>query len=140
MTASAVLEQVNPLPCPQAEPVIIDWDGQFVKESRVAPVYMLWRLRCQGEPGLVDAVSSGTPLAEDQQATLFSALSDALEYIKEKFGKRSLTWGEMHRVGRSGKYFPCDAASFGSGISQTRTLFTVITGELDKSSDEHGRA
>lgn len=114
---------------------IARWDGQFTAGSEAAPVYRQWRLNC-AEAGVdVEAIAGGKALPGDQQELLLQVLSKTLAEMRALYGDRwPVTWGDVHVVGRSGQYFPCDGADFGRGANGTETLRDVESSEQPKGS------
>ncbi|MCC6145324.1 MAG: penicillin acylase family protein [Candidatus Hydrogenedentes bacterium] len=107
---------------------ILAWNGQFTKDSAV-PVWM-WRLRlaCKGKID-VQAIADNQPLTADDQKLLMSLLGETLQEVEQTYGKRDITWGETHVVGRGDKFYGYDGADFERGAIMTETLRDVEASE-----------
>jgi len=108
------------------------WNAEFTKDSAAAPIVMFWRAKVQGSLD-VDKLMAKQPLTAENNLTLLKGLSDTVAEMKAKYGKLDIVWGDIHKVGRNGKYFPADGAVLGNN-QQTRTLFDVGAKELEKGS------
>jgi acyl-homoserine-lactone acylase len=118
---------------------ILQWNGEFVKESTVGPIVRFWRLKCEKTIDIV-AVADGKPLSTMDQIKLLDLLGETLAEIKQKYGSLNVTWGDITVIGRGGKYFPCDAADFGGGKDKkdlTETVFDVATREQPEGSGKY---
>ena len=104
---------------------LLEWNGEFVKESKVAQVYMTWRLKCENEIDIA-AIAAMKPLATGDQEKLLALLQAAMDEVKQKYGAIDVAWGDIHLVGRGGKYFPCDGADFGGGKGKKNETATVM--------------
>jgi len=105
-----------------ATDTLLAWNGQFVKESGAPPIVMFWRGKVQGNID-EDKLLTKEPLSAENNLTLLQGLSDTVAEMKTKYGK-SVTWGDIHKVGRNGKLYPADGVVLGSN-NRTRTLFNV---------------
>jgi acyl-homoserine lactone acylase PvdQ len=113
---------------------ILAWDGMFTPGSTGTPFLKNWRLKC-GSSGTVEdnaidvaAISAGTALSSDDEVTMLQLLADTIGEMKALYGTIELTWGDVHKVGRGGQYFPSYGADFGGrtdGVNFTETLFDV---------------
>jgi acyl-homoserine lactone acylase PvdQ len=105
---------------------ILAWDGQFSRESVAAPIIRFWRLKCEKSIPPAD-ISSGKGLSPAAQAKLLELLEEALAEMKARYGKASITWGDINLIGRGGKYFACPGAEFGNGgqLDRTETVMDV---------------
>jgi acyl-homoserine lactone acylase PvdQ len=115
---------------PEAVDQILAWNGEFTKDS-VAAVWM-WRLRLACKEKIdVQAIADGTPLKEEDQKLLISLLGETLGAVEQTYGKRDITWGETHVVGRGDTYYGYDGADFERGAIMTETLRDVEASERD---------
>jgi len=106
---------------------ILAWDGQFTAHSPVTMVYQLWRTKCNGKVNL-EAVLEAKQPAADEQRKMLDLLGDALSELKTRYGRWDVVWGDVHKIGRGGKYFPVAGTDFGSRrepLNYTETLFDV---------------
>lgn len=108
----------------QAVDTLKGWDGLFTRDSVAGPIVMYWREAARSSVD-TDAIASGKALDEANQLKLLEALRDGLAKMKETYGDAKVTWGDIHVVGRGGKYYPVGGADFGGGSIDTRTLFDV---------------
>ena len=118
---------------------ILEWNGEFVKESTDGPVFRFWREKCEKTVDIV-AIADGKPLTSEDQVKLLDLLRETLADIKAKYGSLNVTWGDTHVIGRGGKYFPCDGADFGGGKEKkdaTETVFDVSAREEVKGSGKY---
>jgi acyl-homoserine lactone acylase PvdQ len=53
--------------------------------------------------------------------------------IKKTYNRLDIKWGDIHKVGRDGKFYPADGVVLGSN-QRTRTLFNVGAKENPKGS------
>ncbi|MFP4499781.1 MAG: penicillin acylase family protein [Candidatus Hydrogenedentota bacterium] len=114
---------------------ILAWDGKFTSDSKAAPLYRAWRLAAPKAEVDVAAIAAGAALPEEQQRKLIAVLADTLTAQKALYGENwPVTWGDMHVVGRSGRFFPCDGADFGRGQNTTETLRDVEASEQPEGS------
>lgn len=105
-----------------AADTLLAWDSQFVKESTAAPIVMFWRQKVQGNVD-ENKLLKKEPLSPEHNLVLLQGLSDTVSEMKAKYG-RTVTWGDIHKVGRDGKFYPADGVVLGSN-NRTRTLFNV---------------
>jgi acyl-homoserine lactone acylase PvdQ len=91
-----------------------------------APIIRFWRLKCEKSIPPAD-ISSGKGLSPAAQAKLLELLEEALAEMKARYGKASITWGDINLIGRGGKYFACPGAEFGNGgqLDRTETVMDV---------------
>ena len=118
---------------------ILEWDGLFVKDCTICTVVKFWRLKCETAID-VEAVVNGKPLNEAGQAKMIDLLAETLAELKVKYGSASVKWGDIHRIGRGGKYFPCNGADFGGGKDKcdfTETVLDVSSHEEQKGSGQY---
>lgn len=106
---------------------ILDWDGQFTSDSTATPVYKFWRLKC-GEKLDLSPMAAGKHLNAAQQRQTLDLLQQTIDELKTQYGRWDIAWGDIHKVGRGGRYFPVDGAEFRSGnktANFSETLFDV---------------
>ncbi len=123
-------ERLNP-GAREALRMILDWKGYYLREDRTAPLVRFWRLEaCER----VDAarVNQGKPLSDDELPALLDALDAAVAHMRKVYGRIDMAWGEIIKVGRGGRYFPCSGADYGSGenANRLRTLLSVGVEEM----------
>jgi len=106
---------------------IIEWDGQFSKESVAAPLMKFWRLQCDTAIPVAD-IADNKPLSPAAQSKLLDLLAKALAEIKAKYGRLGVTWGDINLIGRGGKYFACPGAEFGADNQKTMTETVMDVG------------
>ena len=111
---------------------ILAWNREFTQDSTAATVVERWRKQCSGKFDTA-RVRNGEALAETDQKAALDALSAVLEDMKRIYGKTSVPWGECHKVGRDGEYFPYDGADF----DRTETLRCVEGVEEQKGSGQY---
>ncbi len=117
---------------------IQSWDGEFTAEATATAVYKFWRLKCGDRLDLKPLIGGGH-LSADDQAQALELLSETIAEMKSKYGRWDVAWGEIHKVGRGGKYYPVGGAEFRSGPKEanfSETLFDVNTKE---DSEQPGR-
>jgi len=106
---------------------ILGWDGEFTPEATATVVYKFWRLKC-GEKMNLAAMGQGKHLSSAQGQKALQLLQQTIHELKQKYGRWNVAWGEVHKVGRGGKYFPVGGAEFRSGSKAanfSETLFDV---------------
>ena len=112
---------------------LLDWDGMYIRESHAAPLMRYWRLEAfeKFDPA---AVNAGRRLSVDQQMELLATLERAMARMKAIYGSTDIAWGDMIKVGRGGKYFPCCGGDYGGGENEKRmrTLLSVGVSEQEK--------
>ncbi len=110
---------------------ILAWDGQFTADKTATSLYKFWRIKCGQEMDLKPMIGGGH-LGEEQQAQLLELLAETMAELKSKHGRWDVAWGEIHKVGREGQYFPVGGAEFRSGPKEanfSETLFDVNSRE-----------
>lgn len=119
----------------EAVDAILEWNGLFTRDSVAGPIVMYWREAARNQVD-GDAIAAGKTLDDANLHKLLESLQQALAKMKELYGDKKVTWGDIHVVGRGGKYFPVGGADFGGGAVDTRTLFDV---EGHPDPDQKGR-
>ena len=117
---------------------VLQWNGQFTADSTAAPLVKFWRLKCQDA---IDTVAIAKPkaLPKPDKVKLLDLFSQTIAELKTKYGKWDIAWGDIHLVGRNGRYFPCDGADFGSEKleTQTETVRDVSSREIEEGSGKY---
>jgi acyl-homoserine lactone acylase PvdQ len=117
---------------------ILEWDGQFTRDSVVAPIIKYWRMKCDKPIPVLD-IANGKPLGKDDQVKLLDLLAEALAEMKAKYGDKEVTWGDINLIGRGGRHFPCPGVELGgwSQKAMTETVFDVDTREEPEGSGNY---
>lgn len=123
-------------PLADAVRTILEWDGQFAQDSRAAAIVRHWRPRC-GDQIDTKAVANAAPLTVAHQTRMLELLRESLSEMKRLYGEEPVTWGDIHKVGRSGAFYPCDGADFGGNETGTETLRDVEAEETPKGSGRY---
>jgi acyl-homoserine lactone acylase PvdQ len=106
---------------------ILDWDGQYLPKSTATPVYKFWRLKA-GKALNLAPLGKKKPLDAATNAKLLDLLAETIADMQKRYGKWNIAWGELHKVGRGGVYFPVGGADYDSGDKEanfSETLFDV---------------
>jgi len=117
---------------------ILDWDGEFVPESTATPVYKFWRLKCGKQLDLAP-LAQGKPLDDASRRKMLDLLADTIAEMKKQYGRWNVAWGDIHKVGRGGKYFPVGGAEFKSGNPDANFAETLFDVRCDPDPDQPGR-
>jgi acyl-homoserine-lactone acylase len=107
------------------------WDGFYLPEYTSTAVYKFWRLKC-GKALDLSLLAHNKQLDEAANKKLLDLLAETISEMKARYGKWDVAWGEVHKVGRGGKYFPvggCDYESGDKAANFTETLFDVKSKE-----------
>lgn len=110
---------------------LLEWDGQFTKDATVTVLYKFWRLKCGNELDL-SPHKTGQPLTAATRKKMLTLMTQTINELKKKYGKWEMPWGEIHRVGRGGIYYPVGGTEFRSGDKETNfveTPFNVVSKE-----------
>ena len=112
---------------------LMEWPWEFSQDKREA-VFM-WKFR-EHAAGKIDSdkISKGGELEDEEQLKLLQIFDEAMEAIAAQYDFQTVTWGQIHKIGRSGQLFPLDGAIFGKGDSKTETLRAVECEESPKGS------
>jgi len=111
---------------------ILSWDGLFTAEATSTALYKFWRLKCGKEINLKPMAEGGS-LSKKAQRQMLELLKSTMEEMNSQYGHWEIAWGEIHKVGREGQYFPCGGADFRSGDKEanfSETLFDVRSTEI----------
>jgi len=110
------------------------WDGFYLPEYKATALYKFWRLKC-GDKLNLTPLGQGKPLDEATNKQLLDLLAKTIAEMKTRYGKWDVAWGDVHKVGRGGVYFPvggCDYESGDKAANFTETLFDVKSKEDPK--------
>lgn len=119
--------------CQEAANLVLNWDGNFTKDSTAAPIVWKWRTEIKDKVDTA-AIADGGTLSAEHQLALLTTLGEALKQLQSQYNKPYVTWGEIHVVGRNGDYYPMDGADFGGGPIFTETVKDVEAREEEKGS------
>jgi len=125
--ASAGSEPMKNADFAAAVQAILDWDGQYLPESTATPVLKFWRLAC-GKSLDLAPLGHKKPLDAATNKKMLDLLAATIADLQKRYGKWNVAWGEIHKVGRGGKYFPVGGADYDSGdraANFSETLFDV---------------
>ena len=120
-----------------AAEAILGWDGQIVPEATATPVYKFWRLKC-GEKLDVSSIGQDKPLDAETRGQLLDLLSETVVELTDKYGRWDIAWGDIHKVGREGQYFPVGGADFRSGDKEANFSETLLDVRCDEDKDNPG--
>jgi acyl-homoserine lactone acylase PvdQ len=104
---------------------ILTWDGQFLPESTATVLYKFWRLKC-GEQLDLSPLGKGLALSSEVRSKSLELLKETIQSLQETYGRWDVPWGEVHLVGRGGKYFPVGGADFSSGDKEANFSETLL--------------
>ena len=130
----AALDAADPAPAPdaplrRAAEAILTWDGAYTPEATATVAFKFWRLACGGDAECELApLGRGEPLSPATRVKLLGHLDRTVAMLTERYGRWDVPWGEVHVVGRDGRYFPCGGADYQSGDREanfSETLFDV---------------
>lgn len=122
----------------EAAKAILAWDGRFTHDATATMVYKAWREKA-GEVINVPALIAGEALDAAGQKALLDQLQAAVESVKAEHGKWAVAWGDVHVVGRSGKYFPVGGVDFGGGANSDNKTETLRDVGYGKQEDAGGK-
>ena len=115
----------------QAAEAILAWDGNYTPEETSTVLFKFWRLACGSELDL-DALAEGEPLSAETRQQMLAVFARTIDELTERYGRWDVPWGDVHVVGRGGKYFPCGGADYQAGNKEanfSETLFDVRSQE-----------
>ena len=110
---------------------IESWDGFYLPEYTSTAVFKFWRIKC-GKALELSPLGHGKPLDQAANKKLVELLAETIAEMKARYGKWDVPWGDIHKVGRGGIYFPvggCDYESGDKGANFSETLFDVKSEE-----------
>ncbi len=114
------------------------WDGRYLPEYTATALFKFWRLNCGRKMDLAP-LGRHQPLDEAANKKLVDLLAETIAEMKTRYGKWDVAWGDIHKVGRGGQYFPVGGADYSSGdkaANFSETLFDVSSKE-DKQHPGH---
>ncbi len=97
-----------------AAQAILDWDQEFVPEATATSVYKFWRLKC-GEKLDLSPLGKGESLDAQTRGKMLDLLAETVNELTDRYDHWDVAWGDIHKVGRGGVYFPVGGADFSSG-------------------------
>jgi acyl-homoserine lactone acylase PvdQ len=121
-----------------ASSAILAWDGHFTPDATATVLYKFWRLKC-GKQLDLSPLGTGQPLTEEVRSTMLDLLADTITQLTEQYGRWNVPWGEVHVVGRSGKYFPVGGADFDSGDKTANFSETLLDVRCEPDKEQPGR-
>lgn len=104
---------------------ILAWDGQYTKDSTAAVLFKFWRLRC-GEKIDLSPIGREEALPPEARVKMLELLDQMIGELTERYGKWDVPWGQVHVVGRGGRYFPVDGADYSSGDKEGNFSETLL--------------
>ena len=117
---------------------ILAWDGEFTPEATATTIYKFWRLKCGDKIDLLP-IAQGNHLEAEQQRQALELLQQTIEEMKQQYGRWDTAWGDVHKVGRGGRYFPVGGTEFRSGNKEANFSETLFDVNCDPDGDKPGR-
>jgi acyl-homoserine-lactone acylase len=117
---------------------ILAWDGYYTPEATASVLFKFWRLKC-GEKIDLTPLSTEKALDSQSRVQLISLLKETVDELKAKYGRWDVPWGEVHVVGRGGKYFPVGGADFSSGNKDVNFSETLLDVRGNEDPNQPGR-
>ncbi len=117
---------------------ILDWDGEFTPEQTATPVLKFWRLKC-GQRIDLSPMAAGIHLEEEQQKLALQLLRETIDELTAQYGRWDIAWGDIHKVGRGGRFFPVGGAEFRSGSKAANFSETLFDVRCDPDPDHPGQ-
>lgn len=112
---------------------LLSWDGLYLRDNTTAPFVRYWRLTVFD---ILDPtkINRGEKLTVEEQSALLISVSATVDKMKALYGDTNPAWGDIIKVGRGGKLFPCSGADYGNGENdkRLRTLLSVGVKEIEK--------
>lgn len=121
-----------------ASKAILAWDGRFTAEATATCLYKFWRLKCGQQLNLAP-LAEGRSLDDQQREKIIDLLAKTIAELKSRYGRWDVAWGEVHKVGRGGKYFPVGGADFRSGNREANFSETLFDVRCEQDPDNPGR-
>jgi acyl-homoserine-lactone acylase len=121
-----------------AASAILAWDGNFTPAATATVLYKFWRLKC-GEQCDLSPLGKGQPLDAGTRTQILDLLRLTMDEMIARYGKWDVPWGEVHVVGRGGKYFPVGGADFSSGDKEANFSETLFDVRSTQDPDQAGR-
>jgi acyl-homoserine-lactone acylase len=122
----------------QAVNAILQWDGEFTPEATSTVLYKMWRLKC-GDKLDLSPLGRGESLPEDTRVQALKFLRETIDEVEKIYGRWDVPWGEVHVVGRAGKYFPVGGADFSSGDKEANFSETLLDVRCSPDPEKPGR-
>ncbi|MBI1320981.1 MAG: hypothetical protein GC168_18810 [Candidatus Hydrogenedens sp.] len=110
---------------------VTGWDATYRQDMRGPVLMQAWRMFAEGKLD-TGKVSRGEELNAEEQQQLIAVFHDAMTQLKQQYGTTDLLWGDLHKVGRGGSYFPYDGADYGRGDNRCETVRDVECSEDPK--------
>jgi len=109
---------------PRAVEILCSWDGRAEVNRTGATLFCHWRRACRTTRGIPHyQINSRRILPEEGQTAVLKALDEAVSYMKEKYGRVDVPWGEVMRIRRGKFEAPCPSGGpSGSGMSPLRAV------------------
>jgi acyl-homoserine-lactone acylase len=117
---------------------ILAWDGYYTPEATASVLFKFWRLKC-GEKIDLTPLSTEKALDSQSRVQVISLLKETVDELKAKYGRWDVPWGEVHVVGRGGKYFPVGGADFSSGNKDVNFSETLLDVRGNEDPNQPGR-
>lgn len=117
---------------------MLKWDGYYTPESTTTVLYKFWRLKLGDKVDLASLGRSESLSTEARQQAV-QLLKSTIDELKSTYGKWDVPWGEVHVVGRGGKYFPVGGADYSSGNKDANFSETLMDVRSEKDSQKPGR-
>ena len=109
---------------PDAVETLRSWDGRAEADRIGATLFCHWRRACRTSLAVpVRHIESRRALPETGQTAMLSALDKAVSYMKDKYGRIQVPWGDVVRIRRGELEAPCSSGGPpGSGMSPLRAV------------------
>ncbi|MEX2285959.1 MAG: penicillin acylase family protein [Planctomycetaceae bacterium] len=117
---------------------ILKWDGRFLPESTATPIYKFWRLKCGGKLNLAP-LGRGEALDAATRGEMLNLLAETIADMKKQYGRWDVAWGDIHKIGRGGKYAPVGGVEFKSGDKEANFSETLFDVSCKEDPDHPGR-
>jgi len=107
---------------------LLAWDCNYTQDSTAATLMEQWRTKSdQGVNG--QSILEGKALTAEEQVALLTKLAETLADLQATYGKTVIPYGDIHKVGRDGIYYPYDGGHIGGGVNGTRTVRDIEGGK-----------
>ena len=116
---------------------ILDWDGQYTTDATATVLLKFWRLKC-GKAIDLSPLGNSMPLPAASRAQLLELLQQTMAELKERYGRWDIPWGQVHMVGRGGKYYPAPGADYDSGDKEANFSETLMDVRSIESKEKPG--
>lgn len=117
---------------------ILDWNGEFTPEQTATVLLKFWRLKC-GDQIDLSPIAKGKHLSRSSQKKALQLLQQTMDELTEQYGRWDIAWGDVHKVGRGGKFFPVGGAEFRSGSKAANFSETLFDVRSEPDSDHPGQ-